>query len=65
MVYFTHTQNNGTDYYFFSKDGVVPVSEYERSLESLQHELKERNITHVAVGLFALGNGQYGCYAQA
>lgn len=50
--------------YFFSNDGRFPVNEEACSAQTLQAELASRQINHVALGLFALGNGQYGVYAE-
>ena len=43
---------------------VFPVNEEACSAQTLQAELASRQINHVALGLFALGNGQYGVYAE-
>ena len=50
--------------YFFSNDGRFPVNEEACSAQTLQAESASRQINHVALGLFALGDGQYGVYAE-
>lgn len=52
------------NYLFFSNDGRFPVNEEACSAQTLQAELASRQINHVALGLFALGDGQYGVYAE-
>ena len=64
---FIQTQNivTGKISYFFSVDGNFPVDEQVCSADTLEAELQARQIDNVQLGLYALGNNQYGCYAES
>lgn len=64
---FIQTQNvvDGKVTYFFSNDGCFPVNEQACSADTLKAELAARQINDVKLGLYALGGGQFGCYAEA
>ena len=57
--------DHGKTNYFFSNDGRYPVNEDCCSAEKLSAELDARNIKNIKIGLYALGGGQYGVYAES
>ncbi|AAP95833.1 hypothetical protein A6046_00955 [[Haemophilus] ducreyi] len=64
---FTQVLNvvSGKVTYFFSNDGRFPVNEQICSANILKAELDARKINHTELCLYALGNGQYGFYAES